>query len=143
MERAIYGDTPWDRYAFLSELQKRRTSLYLACFDERQENLLGIIGGYFRGDRAHVTILLIDPQYQRQGLGRMLMQEMIEIARQQGRQRMTLEVAVDNVPALHLYHELGFKEGHIRRNYYTNEHKDAMDMELSLVDVGAGRDTNE
>ena len=35
MERAIYGDTPWDRYAFLSELQKRRTSLYLACFDER------------------------------------------------------------------------------------------------------------
>ena len=73
----------------------------------------------------------------------MLMQEMIAIARQQDRQRMTLEVAVDNAPALHLYHELGFKEGRIRRNYYTNEHKDAMDMELSLVDVGAGRDTNE
>lgn len=142
IERAIFGGTPWDRYAFLSELQKRRSSLYLACFDESQENLLGIIGGFFRGDRAHVTILLVDPQYQRRGIGRMLMNEIIGIAKSQGRQRVTLEVAVDNAGAQHLYHALGFKDGQIRHDYYTEEHKDAMDMELSLVELGQ-EDINE
>ena len=135
IESAIYGNTPWDRFAFMSELQKRGRTLYLVCTDKVDDEIVGYVGACFRETRAHVTIIAVAPNWQRRGLGRMLMQTMIDQARKMGCTYMTLEVAVDNRGAQHLYHSLGFTNGRIRENYYTNEHTDAMDMELQFSDL--------
>lgn len=132
IERAIYTRTPWDRYAFLAELQKRGRTLYLACTDVESEKLVAYIGAFFKETRMHITILAVAPEWQHQGLGRQLMGELICVARQQGCNRVTLEVAVDNVPARQLYQQLGFEDGRLRVNYYTAEQKDAIDMTLTL-----------
>lgn len=68
IERRIYHDTPWDRYAFFSELRKVRHSLYLAVEDAGQ--LVALIGTWFTLSEAHVTNIAVDPAYQHMGLGR-------------------------------------------------------------------------
>jgi ribosomal-protein-alanine N-acetyltransferase len=134
IEKAIYGNTPWDRFAFLSELQKRGRTVYLVCTELTSGAIVGYVGAYFREQRAHVTIIAVAPTWQRRGLGRMLMETMIGQAHLMGCTYMTLEVAVDNLGAQRLYHSLGFANGRIRKNYYTNEHTDAMDMKLLFAD---------
>ena len=41
---------------------------------------------------------------------------------------MTLEVRVTNVIAQNLYRKLGFQNGGIRRNYYSDNQEDALVM---------------
>ena len=133
LERSIYMDTPWDKYAFLSELQKEGRTLYLVCTEVATHEMVGYVGGFFHGEHAHITILAVAPIWQHRGIGRMMMNRMIEFARQRPCTYLTLEVAVDNVPALALYRSLGFVDGRIRKNYYVEDHKDAMDMRLELT----------
>ncbi|WP_179395919.1 ribosomal protein S18-alanine N-acetyltransferase [Lacticaseibacillus absianus] len=126
IERAVYGDTPWDRVAFLSELRKVRQSLYLVL-----ESALGIdafIGCWFTKSEAHVTNLAVAPSVQRTGVGERLMRVMIAKALDYGSAQMTLEVRTDNLAAQALYHKLGFQDGAIKRGYYVADHQDAMDM---------------
>ena len=41
---------------------------------------------------------------------------------------MTLEVRASNITAQNLYRKLGFQDGGIRKNYYTDDHEDALVM---------------
>ena len=126
IERRIYHDTPWDRYAFFSELREVRHSLYLAVEDAGQ--LVALIGTWFTLSEAHVTNIAVDPAYQHMGLGRFLMQFMIGRAIDYGSQKMTLEVRTNNDIAKHLYRSLGFQDGKIKKGYYVSNHDDALDM---------------
>ncbi|OAU81571.1 alanine acetyltransferase [Lacticaseibacillus rhamnosus] len=113
IERRIYHDTPWDRYAFFSELRKVRHSLYLAVEDAGQ--MVALIGTWFTMNEAHVTNIAVDPAYQHMGLGRFLMQFMIGRAIDYGSQKITLEVRTNNEIAKRLYRSLGFQDGRIKK----------------------------
>jgi len=81
----------------------------------------GIIGlGCFWAilDEAHLTLLAIDPPYQRRGLGQWLLLHLLGAARQRHLQRATLEVRPSNSRALALYKRYGFVELGHRRAYY-------------------------
>jgi ribosomal protein S18 acetylase RimI-like enzyme len=64
------------------------------------------------GDRgrqtAHVTDIYIRPAARGQGIGRALMAELIEPAREAGFDHVSLEVMLRNTEARHLYERLGF-----------------------------------
>ncbi len=55
--------------------------------------------------------LVVSDAYQRQGLGRHLMQHLIDIA-QHGVQRLVGQVLAENTPMLHLMQSLGFSSSH-------------------------------
>lgn len=133
LERDLYdGQTPWDRMAFMSELRKTTLSLYLVL---REGNTLaGFVGCWFTKSESHITNIAVARPYQNQGVGRYLMQFMIQRAKNWGSLAMTLEVRTTNDPAKHLYHGLGFEDGHIKRGYYVLDHADAMNMRLILQD---------
>ncbi len=59
-------------------------------------------------DEAHVRLLGVAPSAQRQGIGRMLMEHCISVARSQGKRRLTLNTGDENTAARSLYEELGF-----------------------------------
>lgn len=71
-------------------------------------------------DEAHITLLAVAPSYQRQGLGKWLLLQLLQGACDRGLQRATLEVRVSNLIALKLYESLGFKIAGQRRRYYTD-----------------------
>lgn len=58
----------------------------------------------------YVSFVMIDPDYQRRGFGRRILEAAIEEARRDGGQRAILHVVSDNHAARNLYVSAGFKE---------------------------------
>jgi ribosomal-protein-alanine N-acetyltransferase len=77
-------------------------------------------------EEAHITILAIHPDYQRQGLGQALLYALMVSAQRRGLERATLEVRVSNQSALALYQKFGFQEAGRRRRYYEDTGEDAL-----------------
>jgi [ribosomal protein S18]-alanine N-acetyltransferase len=69
-------------------------------------------------DEAHITVLGIEPRYQRRGLGQWLLIQLLEDACQRGLTRATLEVRPSNQKALSLYESFGFEALGTRKSYY-------------------------
>jgi ribosomal-protein-alanine N-acetyltransferase len=89
-------------------------------------------------DEAELLNIGVASAYQRQGVARALLTDMLTTAKVQSRQRVFLEVRVSNIPAIELYCRTGFAVAGERRNYYKN----AQGSENALVMVceltGAG-----
>lgn len=85
-------------------------------------------------DEAHLLNLSVTQAYQKQGLGRLLLEHMIAIARKHHAVNMFLEVRPSNISAIALYENIGFNEMAIRRGYYPahNGREDAVLMGLAL-----------
>ena len=67
---------------------------------------------------SHLLNVCIHPDCQGYGLGRFLVEFMIDCARLKNAQSVFLEVRPSNVVAYKLYESLGFNEIGIRENYY-------------------------
>jgi RimJ/RimL family protein N-acetyltransferase len=87
--------------------------------------------------RAEFGITVHD-DYQNQGLGTILTQYMIDIARSLGLKKVDLMVVAHNERAINVYKKLGYKkEGHLRMNHYNNilgDYCDEYKMGLILED---------
>lgn len=86
--------------------------------------------------RALVSIL-VDSQYQRQGVGWQLLEELQVRAWEEFNLRfLYLEVLHSNYAAIQLYKKAGFEEVGVRKNFYCvppNPPQDILIMELSLI----------
>ncbi len=67
---------------------------------------------------CHVLNVCIHPDYRRRGLGRGLVEFLLDTARVKGAHVALLEVRPSNIAAYRLYTGLGFDEIGIRKNYY-------------------------
>jgi ribosomal-protein-alanine N-acetyltransferase len=66
---------------------------------------------------SELLLLAVDASAQGKGIGRKLLDHFIEDAKQNGAERIHLEVR-DGNPATWLYESAGFTEANRRRNYY-------------------------
>lgn len=57
---------------------------------------------------VYIEMLGVDPAHQGQGLAHRLLCHAEAVAQQQQARQLSLSVVIDNAPALHLYHKLGF-----------------------------------
>lgn len=69
-------------------------------------------------DEGHLLHITIDPNYQGLGLGRRLLQYILELGQQKGLSSIFLEVREGNTPARGLYQSIGFNEIGLRKGYY-------------------------
>lgn len=60
-------------------------------------------------ERQHLARLIVDPQFRRRGLGRRLTERLLDRALAKSPAHVSLNVLVDNLPALNLYRSLGFR----------------------------------
>jgi [ribosomal protein S18]-alanine N-acetyltransferase len=88
--------------------------------------LLGIACLWAILEEAHITILAVHPDYQRQGLGQVLLWALLQSAWKRGLEWATLEVRVSNQAAIALYQKFGFSEVGRRRRYYQDTGEDAL-----------------
>lgn len=77
-------------------------------------------------DEAHITLVGIHPQYQRQGLGQAMLIALLQAAQIRGLKRSTLEVRASNQAAIALYSQFGFQAAGRRRRYYQDTGEDAL-----------------
>ena len=129
IEPQIYPH-PWTRGNFSDSI----SSGYSASVLLHDDKIIGYALLMMVLDEAHLLNLSIATAYQKQGLGRYLLEHMLQIAKNHQAANMFLEVRPSNISAIALYENIGFNEMAIRRNYYpaANGREDAVLMGLAL-----------
>lgn len=117
---------PWSEDAFIFELLHNKVAHYLVAMVGNQ--VVGYGGMWVLVDEAHVTNIAVLPQWRRQGIAQALLNNLIDMAKAHGADKMTLEVRKSNWGARRLYERLGFEALGCRRNYYSETHEDAVIM---------------
>ena len=122
--------TPWSRESFILEITKNQLARYFVA------EVDGVVAGYggiwlILGE-GHITNIAVDEDYRRMGLGRKLLEALIELSRNYELTAMTLEVRASNEPAKSLYKSYNFVESGRRPNYYQDLGEDAIIMWKNL-----------
>jgi ribosomal-protein-alanine N-acetyltransferase len=120
------GDDPWPTIAFVRELAADH-NYYVAA---REDDVLIGYGGISRLGRTppfeyEIHTIGVDPAYQGRGIGRRMLDELLNIAADSV---VHLEVRTDNVPAIALYRSVGFTGVGLRKRYYRISGADAYTM---------------
>ena len=84
-------------------------------------------------DEAHLLNISVTKSQQKQGLGKLLLQHMMQQAQHLQAANMFLEVRVSNTQAIGLYEAIGFNEMAIRRAYYPNSAVDKNGREDAIL----------
>jgi [ribosomal protein S18]-alanine N-acetyltransferase len=124
------GDDPWPTAAFVRELAADHNHYVAARVSADGGDPLIGYGGISRLGRTppfeyEVHTIGVDPAYQGRGIGRRLLDELLNIA--EGAV-VHLEVRTDNATAIALYRSVGFTEVGLRRRYYRISGADAYTM---------------
>ena len=125
IERLSFA-TPWPSYAFEQELRGNRLARYVVA--RAGDAVVGFAGIWLMVDDAHVTTFAVHPDWRRQGIGRQLLVNLVELSVAIGARRMTLEVRASNDAAQELYRSFGFVVAGRRPRYYTDDGEDALVM---------------
>jgi [ribosomal protein S18]-alanine N-acetyltransferase len=105
LERDIFPEDTFGMIEFIS-LYLRGKDTFFVARDGR--TIVGYIVGYVENDTAYIASIAVDLAYQGQGLGRLLMETVMEQFIQAGAHTIGLHVREDNASAIHLYQSLGF-----------------------------------
>jgi ribosomal-protein-alanine N-acetyltransferase len=128
---------PWPRSLYEKEIRQPRFGRYFVIVPQPEPEPGQIIlghGGYWRMEEdIHIVTIAVDPAQRGQGMGRWLLLSMLERAREEGGQTVSLEVRPSNQAARKLYKGLGFQPIGKRRRYYANG-EDALILELTGLD---------
>lgn len=134
IERAAYP-FPWSAGIFRDCLRVGYVCRVLTLADS--------VGGYgvmsLGAGEMHVLNLCIAEAYRSRGLGRRMLEHLLEQGAATGMTDAFLEVRPSNVAALALYRALGFEQIGTRRGYYQamNGREDACVLKLNLGAHGA------
>lgn len=134
----LSNPSPWSVESFRSEIINPQ-SVFLVAISGSET--VGFGGIWLVVDEAHVTTLAVHPDHRRSGIGRLLMNELLDRAKQSGMKCSTLEVRSENEPAIELYESLGYRRTATRRRYYPNN-DDATVMWLEDLDAALAETTD-
>lgn len=86
-------------------------------------------------DEAEILNIVVDKNFRRKGYGKLLLQQLLNLAKQKNVQKVFLDVRVSNIAALKLYEQLGFEEIGWRENYYraANGREDAIQLCINVT----------
>lgn len=129
IERAVYAH-PWTPGNFTDSLAAAYQCWIMECG--------GTITGYSvmmaAAGEAHLLNLSVAADWQRRGLGSVLLRFIVKLAQEDGAQTLFLEVRASNAAGRALYARHGFSEIGSRRDYYPagEQREDAVTMEKKL-----------
>ena len=128
IENATFS-TPWTADTFRSLLHRGPVELLVA---ERNDELVGYAVLWCIADEGELANIAIREDLRGGGLGKELLDQVIDVARRRGVLSIYLEVRPSNVVAGRLYDERGFEEVGIRRGYYSKPTEDARVLRLQI-----------
>ncbi|AKJ41281.1 ribosomal protein S18-alanine N-acetyltransferase [Pragia fontium] len=121
---------PWTEKTLLSNQGERYLNLKL-CVDQA---IAAFAITQVVLDEATLFNIAVHPDYQRRGIGRELLQALIDQLLERNVMTLWLEVRASNHAAIELYRSFDFNEVTVRKGYYpaVNGREDAIVMALTL-----------
>ncbi len=120
---------PWPPRSFQFELTDNPIARCWVV--ELNEKIVGMLVGWLMIDELHIATIATHPDFRRQGIGKKILIHALKSARDEGLIRSFLEVRKSNQAAIMMYKNLGFIEEGIRKEYYKDNHEDAILMTLN------------
>lgn len=107
---------------------------YLCQVMEQADTIVGYGIMMMSPDEAHILTLGISANWQKKGLGKKLLQHLIQSARNMNAKSILLDVRESNLGAAQLYQQMGFQQIATRKGYYPAMcgREDARVMQLLL-----------
>lgn len=120
IERQCFS-SPWSEEQLFEELKNPCARFYVAVENGRAVGYAGLYNVCGEGDIARVAVL---PEYRKSGVAKAVLNHAFD----DDLTEIFLDVRESNIPAISLYHSLGFKDIGIRKNYYSNPDENAVLM---------------
>ncbi len=128
IEQRTYAQ-PWSQLVFADELAAPHRTYLVA---EAEAVIVGYGGLMLVGDEAHVTTVVVMPEWRGDRIGTRLMLGLVDAALAAGARSLTLEVRESNAAAQRLYRRFGLAPVGVRKRYYHDE--DALIMWVHDID---------
>ncbi|WP_164966373.1 ribosomal protein S18-alanine N-acetyltransferase [Companilactobacillus metriopterae] len=130
LQKEVYYYQPWPAQIVQMELRNKK-ALYLSL--EHSKKLVGFIGVSIVNDaEVHITNIAVSPDFQRQGIGHLLINQVMDYFRNLGYKQMSLEVDTTNTDAIRLYEAFSFNVRKLQEKYYVKNNHDAYEMITDL-----------
>lgn len=129
LERLCFPAEPWSENA-LEALCREHGIGFVALGED--ETVLAYVGMTYAADEGSITNVATHPRARRQGLGRAVVQALMNESLALGLNDVYLEVRLSNAPAIALYESLGFATIATRKNFYRHPTEDALLMKAAL-----------
>lgn len=123
---------PWTAEGYRYDLTENQLAYYEVL--TYKEQVIGYVGYWLMADEVHISTIAVHPNWQRQGLGELLLLNVIRHAYIHQAYLVTLEVRRSNLPAQSLYQKQQFALVGERKAYYPNNREDALIMTLFPLD---------
>jgi len=119
MKNTLYSDFDnfWSYNVLKQELENDKTKYIIA---KEKNEVVGFAGISVVFDEATLNNLVVKKSCRGRGIGGELLETLIEICSESKLKSFTLEVNVENTPAIKLYEKFGFQNLGIRKKYYNN-----------------------
>ncbi len=130
IEQSLY-EHPWSKSIFSDCIQ-----VGYSCWTYKQSYQIQAYGVLSAGaGEAHILTLCVSKMFQRQGLGKLVLEHLVDLAIDHKADVLLLEVRPSNIAAVSLYQNYGFNEVGTRKNYYPakNGREDAIIMARDLT----------
>ena len=107
----------WSKAQWEKELTDPKR-ICLGIIELENKKLLGLCSAWLVIDELHITFLAVHSLYQRRGLGKFLLSDLIKRSKALQTNYIQLEVKDSNEPAKAFYKSMGFKKIGNRSNFY-------------------------
>ena len=125
IEKEVFS-TPWSKDAFITEIEKNLLAKYFIA--ELDKKVIGYGGMWLILNEGHITNIAVKKEYRGKGIGKKILEALIQYCSIGNIDHMTLEVRKSNIIAQNLYKQYGFVEYGIRLKYYVDNNEDAIIM---------------
>ncbi len=117
LENECLPEEKWSFQMFADSFSADNT---YGCCAEENGDIIGYACISFGGDDADVESVAVSDEYRGNGVGKKLVQMLVQEAERRKAHKIFLEVRVSNAPAQILYLKQGFKGLYARPRYYSN-----------------------
>ena len=119
MKNTLYSDFDnfWSYNVLKQELENDKTKYIIA---KEKNEVVGFAGISVILDEATLNNIVVKKSCRGRGIGGEMLETLIDLCSYMNLKTFTLEVNVENAPAINLYEKFGFKNLGIRKKYYNN-----------------------
>lgn len=128
--------SPWTREMYEEELQQPATSFIIVA-RAGTTPVAGYCSYRVVADEVQINNVAVRPDHRGQGIGRALVEAVLDHGRASGARTALLEVRRSNESAKRLYLSLGFAEVGERPRYYTHPEEDALVLARNVRNLEA------
>ena len=118
--------SPWTAEMFLQEVEGNGLSRSFVALEGGR--VVGYFVAWFLNQNAHLLNIAVASSHQRKGIGRLMLRYLLDMAKRELKQLITLEVRESNAVAIELYRSFGFTRIGIHHLYYHDDKENALLM---------------